>query len=128
MTELNHRQHEILTLVRQRGFAAIEALSQHFNVTTQTIRRDINELCRRGLLRRYHGGAGLPSSVQNLAYSARQVMSQEEKRRIAELVASHIPDQASLFITLGTTTEEIAKALKHRRGLRVITNNLHVAT
>jgi DeoR family transcriptional regulator, glycerol-3-phosphate regulon repressor len=126
--ELNQRQNEILELVRQQGFAAIEALSQHFGVTTQTIRRDINELCRHQLLRRYHGGAGLPSSVENLAYSARQVMSLAEKQHIARLVARHIPDQASLFITLGTTTEEIAKALNDHRGLRVITNNLHVAT
>ncbi|VEB39793.1 Glycerol-3-phosphate regulon repressor [Chromobacterium violaceum] len=51
----------------------------------------------------------------------------EEKRRIAACVARHIPDNASLFINLGTTTEEVAKALHRHRGLRVITNNLHVA-
>jgi Transcriptional regulators of sugar metabolism len=128
MLELNERQREIIELVRQRGFVAIEALSQHFNVTTQTIRRDINALCRQQLLRRYHGGAGLPSSVENVAYQARQIMCLEEKRRIAAAVAAQIPDKASLFITLGTTTEEIAKALRNHRGLRVITNNLHVAT
>jgi len=128
MLELNERQREIIDLVKQQGFVAIEALSQHFNVTTQTIRRDINELCRHRLLRRFHGGAGLPSSVENVAYQARQVMCLAEKRRIAAAVAAQIPDQASLFITLGTTTEEIAKALKDHRGLRVITNNLHVAT
>jgi DeoR family glycerol-3-phosphate regulon repressor len=128
MQELNERQKEILDLVRSQGFVAIDALSQHFNVTTQTVRRDINELCRQRLLRRYHGGAGLPSSVENVAYTARQVMCLEEKRRIAQLVAAQIPDQASLFITLGTTAEEIAKALRDHKGLRVITNNLHVAT
>lgn len=128
MQELNERQKEILELVRKQGFVAIEALSQHFNVTTQTVRRDINALCRQRLLRRYHGGAGLPSSVENVAYTARQVLCLEEKRRIARLVASQIPDQASLFITLGTTAEEIAKALHQHKELRVITNNLHVAT
>jgi DeoR family glycerol-3-phosphate regulon repressor len=128
MQALNERQKEILDLVRAQGFVAIEALSQHFGVTTQTIRRDINALCRQRLLRRYHGGAGLSSSVENVAYTARQVMCLEEKRRIARLVASHIPDQASLFITLGTTAEEIAKALRDHKGLRIITNNLHVAT
>lgn len=128
MPELNERQKEILELVRTQGFVAIEALSQHFNVTTQTVRRDINALCKQRLLRRFHGGAGLPSSVENVAYTARQVMFLEEKRRIAELIASQIPDQASMFITLGTTAEEIAKALRDHKGLRVITNNLHVAT
>src|SRR3546814_8049605 len=64
-SELNQRQEQIIALVRERGFVAIEALADHFDVTPQTIRRDINELCDLGLLRRYHGGAGLPSSVEN---------------------------------------------------------------
>lgn len=122
------RQEQILTLVRRRGFVAIEALAQRFAVTPQTIRRDINALCSQGVLRRYHGGAGLPSSVENLAYSTRQVLCLAEKRRIARAVARHIPDQAALFINIGTTTEEVAKALLDHAGLRVITNNLNVAS
>ncbi len=62
------------------------------------------------LLRRYHGGASLPTSSENVSYTARQRMFHDEKRRIAALVATHIPDQASLFINLGTTTEEVARA------------------
>src|SRR3546814_421327 len=73
-SELNQRQEQIIALVRERGFVAIEALADHFDVTPQTIRRDINQLCDLGLLRRYHGGAGLPSSVENLAYQTRQVL------------------------------------------------------
>ena len=79
------------------------------------------------MLRRYHGGAGLPSSVENLAYPTRQVLCLEEKRRIARVVARHIPDGASLLINIGTTTEEVAKALLDHEGLRIITNNLNVA-
>ncbi|MFQ5774759.1 MAG: DeoR/GlpR family DNA-binding transcription regulator [Kiloniellaceae bacterium] len=122
------RQEQILELVRRHGFVSIDDLAQRFEVTTQTVRRDINELCRRALLRRYHGGAGLPSSVENLAYTTRQVLCLEEKRRIARMLADHIPDQASLFINIGTTTEEVAKALRDHEGLRVITNNLNVAS
>ncbi len=125
--ELNRRQREMLALVRQQGFVAVEALTAHFDVTSQTIRRDVNALCRAGLLRRYHGGAGLPSSVENEAYTARQVLCHAEKRRIGQAVARQVPNQASLFITLGTTTEEVAKALMDHQGLRVITNNLNVA-
>jgi DeoR family glycerol-3-phosphate regulon repressor len=125
--ELNGRQHRLLDWVMREGFASVEALATHFGVTHQTIRRDINELAELGLLRRFHGGAGLPSTVENVAYSARQVLLHEEKRRIARLVAEHIPDNASLFINIGTTTEEVAKALAHHEGLRVITNNLNVA-
>jgi DeoR family glycerol-3-phosphate regulon repressor len=125
--DLNARQREMLELVRQQGFIAVEALAEHFGVTTQTIRRDVNALCRAGLLRRYHGGAGLPSSVENEAYTARRDQRRAEKQRIAEAVARQVPNQASLFITLGTTTEAVARALTDHRGLRVITNNLNVA-
>lgn len=121
------RQTQILELVRRRGFVSIEDLAGRFRVTPQTIRRDINELCRRALLRRYHGGAGLPSSVENLAYTTRQVLCLDEKRRIARALAARIPDRASLFINIGTTTEEVARALMEHDGLRVITNNLNVA-
>lgn len=125
--ELNQRQERIIDLVRERGFVAIEALADHFEVTPQTIRRDINQLCDQGLLRRYHGGAGLPSSVENLAYQTRQILNRGAKSNIASIVAAQVPDNASLFINIGTTTEEVAKALIDHRGLRVITNNLNVA-
>lgn len=124
---LNQRQQQVLKWVQRQGFVSIEALAEHFSVTPQTIRRDINELCEQGLLRRYHGGAGLPSSVENIAYTDRQVLHLEEKRRIAQMVARHIPNQASLFINIGTTNEEVARALLDHKGLRIITNNLNVA-
>jgi DeoR family glycerol-3-phosphate regulon repressor len=123
----NDRQRQILELVRQRGFVSIDELAGHFAVTPQTVRRDINDLCGQDLLRRYHGGAGLPSSVENVAYQTRQVLQHAQKRRIAALVAQHIPDEASLFINIGTTTEEVARALLQHRRLKVITNNLNVA-
>ena len=127
MSAQEKRQTQILELAHRQGFVSIEALAQRFSVTPQTIRRDINALCDSSQLQRYHGGAGLPSSVENIAYSARQVLFPEQKRRIAEAAARQIPDQASLFINIGTTTEEVAKALMDHRSLRVITNNLNVA-
>lgn len=123
----NQRQQAILGFVREQGFVSVEALAEHFGVTAQTVRRDVNALCRLGRLRRFHGGAGLPSTVENDAYAHRQVRCLAEKQRIARAVAERIPDQASLFLTLGTTTEEVAKALLEHSGLRVITNNLNVA-
>src|SRR5690606_1920655 len=122
------RQLSILELVRERGYVSIEELAQQFTVTPQTIRRDINQLGEAGLLRRYHGGAAHDSSVQNTAYTQRARQMRDEKRRIADAMAAHIPDQASLFINIGTTTEAIAHALLNHRGLKIITNNLHVAS
>src|SRR5699024_3110320 len=126
--ELTPRQHKIVQLVQQRGFVAIEALSRNFAITPQTARRDVNALCKAGLLYRYHGGAGLPSTVENIAYETRQVLNLEGKQKIARLVASKIPDNASLFMTLGTTMKEAARALGEHSGLRVITNHLQIAS
>lgn len=125
--DLNERQQELLGLVKQEGYVSVDDLAQRFNVTTQTIRRDINQLAEQNLLRRYHGGAGLPSSIENIAYTQRQVLNSAEKERIAALVASQIPNDTSLILNIGTTTEAVAKALYNHRGLRVVTNNLNVA-
>lgn len=122
------RQQSILDLVRERGYLSIEELAQQFAVTPQTIRRDINQLAEQNLLRRYHGGAAWDSSIENTAYNTRADQMRDEKTRIAEAIASHVPDNASLFINIGTTTEAIARALLGHRNLKIITNNLHVAS
>ncbi len=122
------RHEQILEQVNRQGFVTIEELVQAFGVTPQTVRRDLNILHEQNLLRRYHGGAGaIGSSTANTAYQQRQVLQAEEKQRIARAVADHVPDNASLFINIGTTNDTIAHALLARRGLKVITNNLHVA-
>ena len=124
---LSARQQEIIALAQSEGFVSIDQLAKDFDVTTQTIRRDINALCDLSLLRRYHGGAGAPTSAENLPYDRRQKLAQAAKQEIAALMASHIPHRASLFIDIGTTCEEIAKALMDHSGLRIVTNNLNVA-
>lgn len=121
------RARAIVERVRGDGFQAIEALALQFGVTPQTIRRDVNLLCDRGLLRRRHGGVELPPDGENLAYPARQVLNIDAKRRIAQLVARDVPDGASLFFGIGTTPEQCALALADHAGLRVMTNNLNVA-
>jgi len=123
----NDRQEAIVELVRQHGYMSIEQLAEHFSVTPQTVRRDLNRLARRGQLRRVHGGAGLESSTVNTAYSTRKTLYRDEKARIARCMAEQIPDHASLFINIGTSNEVIAQALLHHQGLEVITNNLNVA-
>lgn len=125
---VRERHSKIQHLVRAKGFVTIEHLADQFNVTPQTIRRDINILSREGLIHRYHGGAGLPPSTENVAYTQRKILCLQEKERIARMVAARIPDHASLFINIGTTTEEIAKTLCGHERLRVITNSLNVAS
>lgn len=121
------RQNEILQLARQKGHVDVELLSSHFDVSPQTIRKDLNLLCDTNALERTHGGAMLPSATQNLAYQARQNMAPEAKRAIGRAVAERIPNGASLILNIGTTTEQVAHALRDHHGLMVITNNLNVA-
>ncbi|SFS12104.1 DeoR/GlpR family DNA-binding transcription regulator [Yoonia litorea] len=102
---------------------AAEALG----VAVQTIRRDIRQLCAAGLLERIHGGAVPPSGVSNIGYGDRRALNREVKLRIARRAASLIPDNASLFLNIGTTTEAVAHALHGHRNLMVLTNNLNVA-
>jgi len=125
---LKARQAAIQRLVQARGFVTIDYLAREFSVTPQTIRRDINTLSDRGLIRRYHGGAGADSSTENVAYNDRKILCFKEKQKIAKMVAGKIPNHASLFISIGTTTEAIAQALCNHKRLRIITNSLNVAS
>jgi DeoR family glycerol-3-phosphate regulon repressor len=128
MPVLSSRQHHILSLARQTGNVLVEDLASRFDVTPQTIRKDLNELCDGRLLARTHGGAMLSSGVENVAYEARRQLAATEKAIIGQRTAALIPNNCSLFINIGTTTEEVARALVHHEGLLVITNNIHVAT
>jgi DeoR family transcriptional regulator, glycerol-3-phosphate regulon repressor len=125
---LRARHAKIQDLVQAKGFVTIDFLAREFGVTPQTIRRDINTLSRHGIIHRYHGGAGIGSSTENVAYNQRKMLCFKEKQKIARMVASQIPDHASLFINIGTTTEAIAQALFDHKRLRIITNNLNVAS
>jgi DeoR family glycerol-3-phosphate regulon repressor len=121
------RRRAILELVRQQGFLGIDHLTRHFGVTPQTIRKDLNDLANQKLLERFHGGAAASSSTENLAYRLRRTINLHEKQRIGKLAASHIPNGASIILNIGTTTEEVAKALLEHNDLTIITNNLNVA-
>jgi DeoR family glycerol-3-phosphate regulon repressor len=124
---LSRRQSEIISLLRANGRVTVEELTALFAVSPQTIRRDLNEMSEARIITRVHGGAIVASSVQNLAYDARKLVAQQHKRLIGEATARLIADNSSLFINLGTTTEEVAHALAGHYGLLVITNNLNVA-
>jgi len=125
---LIERHNTILELARQLGRVSVDDLAKRFEVSPQTIRKDLNELCERRLLARTHGGALLSSGIENVGYEARRIISSKEKADIGSSVAALIPDNASIFINIGTTTEAVAQALLQHHGLMVITNNLNVAS
>jgi DeoR family glycerol-3-phosphate regulon repressor len=125
---LSDRQLQILEIAKRLGRVQVEDLSQRYEVSVQTIRKDLNELCDARLLARVHGGAVISSGVENVGYDARRAIAATEKAAIGRAVADLIPDRASLFINIGTTTEAVAQALLRHAGLMVITNNINVAT
>lgn len=126
MKALSARQNEILMRAREAGKVEVDELAEDFVVSPQTIRKDLKELCDRHLLQRVHGGAVIVSGIENVGYDSRRMMAPEAKQAIGEKAASLIPDNCSLFINIGTTTEQVAHALKGHRGLLVITNNINV--
>ncbi len=124
----NPRQINLLDVVRARGSMTVEQLAEMLGVTLQTVRRDVQRLAEAGLLARFHGGVRVPSTVvENIAHPQRESLHAEGKARIASAVARRVPNDCSLILNIGTTTEAIAKALLQHTGLRVITNNLNVA-
>ncbi len=124
---LNSRQAEILEIAKVQGRVFVEDLAVRFSVTPQTIRKDLNDMCDARMLTRIHGGAHYSSGNENLEYEARRLMSAGEKQAIGEAAAALIPDGASLFINIGTTTEAVGEALTGHSGLMAITNNINVA-
>ncbi|WP_417551752.1 DeoR/GlpR family DNA-binding transcription regulator [Marinomonas fungiae] len=125
---LNERQSHILNWVQQCDLLLVEEMVERFGVSSQTIRKDINQLAERHLVRRQHGGIAPVSTAENLSFANRQSLNSEAKQSIAERVAKTIPNGASVFLGIGTTVEFVAKALLSHQALQIFTNNLTVAT
>lgn len=121
------RHAQILDLAKRQGRVEVDDLARRFSVSVQTVRKDLNDLCDRGALRRVHGGAVYPSSVENMQYEARRRIAAAAKDAIGRAAAALVPDHASVFVNIGTTTEAAAQSLADHDGLMVITNNINVA-
>ncbi|MBM2293551.1 DeoR/GlpR transcriptional regulator [Sulfitobacter pseudonitzschiae] len=121
------RKPEIIKIARREGRVTVDGLVDHFGVAPQTIRRDLTELADSGKLERVHGGAVLPSTTTNIGYSERRELNQAAKVDIARVCAAQIPNDCSVFLNIGTTTEAVAAELLHHQGLLVVTNNINIA-
>jgi DeoR family glycerol-3-phosphate regulon repressor len=125
--DTNARQTLIRNQAQSDGKVMATQLADTLGVAVQTIRRDLRQMCATGLLERIHGGAVLPSGVSNIGYGDRRTLNRDIKIKIARRAAQLIPDNASLFLNIGTTTEAVAHALHAHQNLMVVTNNLNVA-
>lgn len=124
---LSIRQSDILDIARSDGRVLVDDLAQRFDVTLQTIRRDLAEMADAGLLERVHGGAMPRAGTVNLGYESRRRMNAPAKAAIGAACAAAIPDNSSLILNLGTTTEAVARALINHQNITVVTNNINVA-
>ena len=123
------RQREILLLARADGRVDVVALSAHYGVTTETVRRDLTALERAGQVRRVHGGA-IP--VERLGFeptlSDRDTVMTAEKERIAKAALAELPEDGAILLDAGSTTRRFAEAIPADRELIVVVNSPPLAT
>ncbi|HXP97652.1 MAG TPA: DeoR/GlpR family DNA-binding transcription regulator [Telmatospirillum sp.] len=124
---LSARQQRIVAWIEEQGYATLEALAHHLQVSMQTVRREVICLDASGHLQRFHGGAGRTDGRVRLGYGGKSALARDAKERIAMAAAAAITDGAAVFLDVGTTVEAIARALIARKDLRIITNSLNSA-
>lgn len=124
MTKID-RKDEILAALSRQGQIDVDSLAAQFGVAPQTVRRDLSILVDSGLVARTHGGARLVTSGA-ASYEARRLQNLAAKAAIAEAAAAIVPNGASVALNIGTTTEQVARALSKHQDLTVISNNLNI--
>lgn len=121
------RRREILKRVTANGYVEAQELATTLGVNPSTIRRDLDSLEKAGQLQRTHGGARLVAEgAQDVPYSHKKTQRVEEKAAIAKVAASLVREGDVVILDSGSTTFEIALALRHRR-VTLITNDLRIA-
>lgn len=118
----------ILEMLESDKIVKVGKLCSLFNVSIETVRRDLEYLENEGKLKRIYGGA-VPNKKTSVepTYSARYTKNLEEKRNIGRRTSELISDGETLIIDLGTTTLEVARHLKNKKNLTVITNCINIA-
>jgi DeoR family glycerol-3-phosphate regulon repressor len=121
------RHTDILRILEDAGTASIAELARRFDVSLETIRRDVAPLAERGEVVKHHGAVSLPAPAREAPYERRMRENAVEKRAIARAVADRVADGDSLMLDTGTTTSVLARELLRKRGLTVVTNSSDVA-
>ncbi len=121
----HQRQQEIYLLAMRNGSVEVTELAHHFEVTTETIRRDLSELQSKHLLRRVHGGAvATQRHSHEPMIDLRDTQNATEKHDIALLALGQIPDSGSVLIDSGSTSNRFAEVFPVDSGVQVMTNSL----
>lgn len=123
------RQKKIIDLISETGEGSIQDFAKQFKVSEMTIRRDLDQLAAQGRVIRTHGGATLAGQVSfEFSFLHRKKKNQSEKKAIALKAAELVQDGQSVMLDSGTTTLAVARALRGKKGLTIITSSLPIAS
>lgn len=123
------RRQQIIDKVNTEGRVDVPILAKEFDVSTVTIRTDLNDLGKRKLLVRSRGGAVAISKItKELSVKEKHCENLQVKEKLAKAVVQLINDDELIILDSGTTTEQVAKLLQSHKDLVVMTNGLNIAT
>ncbi len=121
------RRHQILERLLADGYVEAKTLSRDLDVDASTIRRDLDALVRLGKAERTHGGARpIEGAHSEIPYAVKEHVRRDEKMAIAQEASALVSDGDSVILDSGSTTYQVAAALRNRSGLTVITNDLRI--
>lgn len=121
------RQPLIEAIIRREGEVSVDMLAARFDVSSETIRRDLGQLAERGRVQKVHGGARRPRLMAEPSYRERQGTAAEAKAQIGRRLGKAVIPGETLFIDTGSTTLAAADTLAAIPGLTVITNSCRLA-
>lgn len=121
------RREKILNIITQQGFVTVRYLTSVLQYSTATVNRDLNAMQLEGLVKRSYGGVEAVERSHLPPLPQRQYYQKREKRRIAEVAAAQISGGDTVFLAGGTTIQYMIPFLRDKKGIKVITNSLHIA-
>src|SRR5664279_3580502 len=122
------RWDNLRALIRDNGVIRVEDLCRQLKVSPATVRRDLDQLEQGGVIRRVHGGAvSIESRLDEPVFADKTSLAAREKRRIAEAALSLVEPGDTIYLDGGSTVLELARLLRDRSNLTVVTNSLHAA-
>jgi DeoR family transcriptional regulator of aga operon len=131
-TKTDQRAKRILQVLLRHGNTSVDELAALLNASAASVRRDLTRLEQRGLVHRTHGGAKLAGQMQyepfrfDSSFEERETRFAEEKRRIGIAAAELIREHETVGFTAGTTTTQVARCIRHRSGIHIITNAVNI--
>ena len=123
----HERQPQIEAIIRREGEVSVEVLAQRFDVSPETIRRDLGQLAERGRVQKVHGGARRPRLIHEPSHDQREVIAREAKAAIGRRLAGAVEPGETIFVDTGSTTLAAAETLASVPNLTIVTNSCRLA-